>query len=241
MAGMNRLAWCDGASRCESGNRAAAMLRPAPGRRSRGAAPGGALALLLALAVLALAVPSKAQASVLVSNLNQPATGGAYPPGGVGSYFQSGGTDDLAQGFTTGTNADGYTLTSIEIPFAESISAADIADLTVSIHADDGSGNPAATALFALDKPASIDGYSGSTAGVAANRAAGGRYPRVHRPGRKHHDHVHHVDALLRRADLRSGCGYLVCDRRIPGYGRRPRLVDRRSVDLQARVRSLDR
>ena len=163
MNGMNRLAWCDGASRCESGNRAAAMLRPAPGRRSRGGAPGGALALLLALAVLALAVPSKAQASVLVSNLNQAATSGGYRTGiGTGQRFQDGGTDDLAQGFMTGTNADGYTLTSIDIPFAESISAADIADLTVSIHADDGSGNPAATALFALDKPASIDGNIGS-------------------------------------------------------------------------------
>ena len=80
MNGMNRLAWCDGASRCESGNRAAAMLRPAPGRRSRGGAPGGALALLLALAVLALAVPWKAQAQaeVLVSNLNQLASTTAF-------------------------------------------------------------------------------------------------------------------------------------------------------------------
>ena len=51
-----------GASNYESGNRAAALLR-----RLRS---GGALALL-ALAVLALAVPSKAQADVLVSNLNQ--------------------------------------------------------------------------------------------------------------------------------------------------------------------------
>ena len=59
-------------------------------------------------------------------------------------------------------DAAGYTLTSIEIPFAQDISAADIADLTVSIHADDGSGNPAATALFALDNPASIDGESGT-------------------------------------------------------------------------------
>ena len=98
----------------------------------------------------------------LVSNLNQSATSGAYPPGQTGSYFQSGGTDDLAQGFTTGMDAAGYTLTSIEIPFAQDISAADIGDLTVSIHADDGSGNPAATALFALDKPASIDGHPGS-------------------------------------------------------------------------------
>ena len=98
----------------------------------------------------------------LVSNLNQSATSGGYGSGGTGHYFQDGGTDDLAQGFTTGTNATGYTLTSIEIPFAEDISAADIADLTVSLHADDGSGNnPAATALFALDNPASIDGNIG--------------------------------------------------------------------------------
>ena len=94
----------------------------------------------------------------LVSNLNQTGTSGAHPVGQTGSYFQSGGTDDLAQGFTTGTDAAGYTLTSIEIPFAQDITAADIADLTVSIHAADGSGNPAATALFTLDNPASIDG-----------------------------------------------------------------------------------
>ena len=138
-----------------------AMLRPAPGRRSRGAAPGGALALLLALAVLALAVPSKAQADVLVSNLNQAGTSNVHPVGQTGSFFQSGGTDDLAQGFMTGTEAAGYTLTSIEIPFSQDITAADIADLTVSIHAADGSGNPTATALFTLDNPASIEGESG--------------------------------------------------------------------------------
>ena len=132
-----------GASGYESGNRAAALLR-----RLRS---GGALALL-ALAVLALAVPSKAQADVLVSNFNQLASDGGY----VGNQFRLSGTDDLAQGFTTGTNTGGYTLTSIEIPFTGSISTADIGDLTVSVHADDGSGNPAATALFALDKPASV-------------------------------------------------------------------------------------
>ena len=77
-------------------------------RRSRGGAPGGALALLLALAVLALAVPSKAQAEVLVSNLNQVATDFKLD-------FSSGATHYLfAQGFTTGANSGGYTLTSIE-------------------------------------------------------------------------------------------------------------------------------
>ena len=142
-----------GASGYEAGNRAAALLR-----RSRPCSGvlGGALALL-AFAVLALAVPSKAQADVLVSNLNQGASDGGNRSGG-GSQFQQMGTDDLAQGFMTGTNADGYTLTSIEMLFASDISAADIGDLTVSIHADDGSDNPAATALFALEKPASITG-----------------------------------------------------------------------------------
>ena len=111
----------------------------------------------------------------LVSNLNQSATSGGYGSGGggTGHYFQDGGTDDLAQGFTTGTNATGYTLTSIEIPFAEDISAADIADLTVSLHADDGSGNnPAATALFALDNPASIDGNIGFQGSIPTDRVA---------------------------------------------------------------------
>ena len=111
----------------------------------------------------------------LVSNLNQSATSGGYGSGGggTGHYFQDGGTDDLAQGFTTGTNATGYTLTSIEIPFAEDISAADIADLTVSLHADDGSGNnPAATALFALDNPASIDGNIGFQGSIPTDLVA---------------------------------------------------------------------
>ena len=110
----------------------------------------------------------------LVSNLNQSATSGGHSGGiGTGHYFQDGGTDDLAQGFTTGTNATGYTLTSIEIPFAEDISAADIADLTVSLHADDGSGNnPAATALFALDNPASIAGNTGFEGSIPTDRVA---------------------------------------------------------------------
>ena len=151
MTGMNRLAWCDGASRCESGNRAAAMLRPAPGRRSRGGAPGGALALLLlALAVLALAVPWKAQAEVLVSNLNQVATDTKLD-------FSSGATHySFAQGFTTGANSGGYTLTSIEIAFKSGVTATQIGAVTASVWTADGSGNPD-TEQFTLTKPASFD------------------------------------------------------------------------------------
>ena len=110
--------------------------------------------------------------AVLVSNLNQLGTSNVHPVGQTGTYFQSGGTDDLAQGFMTGTEAAGYTLTSIEIPFSQDISAADIADLTVSIHAADGSGNPTATALFTLDNPASIEGVFGTNDAVADRVAA---------------------------------------------------------------------
>ena len=118
-------------------------------RRSRGAAPGGALALLLALAVLALAVPSKAQAEVLVSNLNQEASTNQL-------RFRTGDRRfSIAQGFTTGTSTGGYTLTSIEIPFQDDYTATEIGDLTAGVWSDDGSGNPN-TELFALTKPTSI-------------------------------------------------------------------------------------
>ena len=125
-------------------------------RRSRGGAPGGALALLLALAVLALAVPSKAQAEVLVSNLNQEASTDQLG-------FRSGNNRfSIAQGFTTGTSIGGYTLTSIEIPFQDDYTATEIGDLTAGVWSDDSSGNPN-TELFALTKPTSIVGPMSTT------------------------------------------------------------------------------
>ena len=124
-------------------------------RRSRGAAPGGALALLLALAVLALAVPSKAQAEVLVSNLNQLASTTAF------NFGHSGTENSLAQGFMTGASTGGYTLTSIEVAFNQGQSATQLGNLTVGVWSDDGSGNPSAE-LFTLTKPASIVGATES-------------------------------------------------------------------------------
>ena len=87
-------------------------------------------------------------AAVLVSNLGESATGS-------GAGFGPGGSRDLAQVFTTGSNAAGYTLTSIEVPFSFAISAANIGDLSVSVWSVDGSGNPQ-TKQFDLTKPASI-------------------------------------------------------------------------------------
>ena len=66
---------------------------------------GRRAAWLAPLVVLALwAADAKAQSNVLVSNIGQPTVGSID----LDSY-------DLAQKFTTGANAGGYTLTSVEI------------------------------------------------------------------------------------------------------------------------------
>ncbi|MCY3601037.1 MAG: fibronectin type III domain-containing protein, partial [Gemmatimonadetes bacterium] len=94
----------------------------------------------LALAVLAFAasaVPASAQ-SVLVSNIGQ--TSGAT------SNLAA---VDMAQGFTTGSNTHGYTLTSVEVSFAARAS-----NVTVRV---ERSGVPAGTGLVAtLTNPTSV-------------------------------------------------------------------------------------
>ena len=64
-----------------------------------------AAAALLALAG-ALALPATAQADVLVSNIGTSSDAASSP---IGSNW------DHAQGFGTGANSSGYTLTSIEV------------------------------------------------------------------------------------------------------------------------------
>ena len=117
-----------------------------PIRRWRRAA--AFMVLCASLAAPLLGTGGSAQAAVQVSNFGESATN-------AGSSFGNNGVDDLAQVFTTGTNAVGYTLTSIEMPFADAISAADIGDLSVSVWSVDSDGNPQ-TEQFDLTKPASI-------------------------------------------------------------------------------------
>ena len=94
----------------------------------------------------------------LVSNLNQVASDNKL-------YFGSGSTNySFAQGFTTGANPGGYTLTSIEVAFSAGVSAAAIGNVTASVWTADGSGNPA-TDLFTLNKPASFDRPTTTTSG----------------------------------------------------------------------------
>ena len=102
----------------------------------------------------------------LVSNLNQEATTDAV---GFGNF----GTRNLvAQGFTTGANPGGYTLTSIEVAFDGAQTTTQLGDLTAGVWSDDGSGNPNAE-LFMLTKPASIAAAtfsgSGATLSVTGN------------------------------------------------------------------------
>ena len=89
-----------------------------------------------------------AQAEDLVRNFGESASD-------TDASFGNNGAFDLAQVFTTGSNATGYILTSIEMAFTSAISAADIGDLSVSVWSVDGLGNPQAKE-FDLTKPASI-------------------------------------------------------------------------------------
>ena len=93
------------------------------------AAPRLAVGMLLLLCAAGVAAP--AAADVLVSNLQQVAGGDGFL-----SDF------DQAQAFTTGSNSDGYTLTSVELNMAWRVTSDAL--FTVSIHSDN-SGAPGAS------------------------------------------------------------------------------------------------
>ena len=124
-----------------------------PIRRWRRAA--AFLVLCASLMAPLLGAGGSAQAAVLVSNLDKSATN-------LPASF-SHGDRDLAQGFRTGTHADGYTLSSIEMPFGSAISAADIGDLSVSVWSVDSSGDPLMK-QFDLMNPLSIAAAAYTTA-----------------------------------------------------------------------------
>ena len=103
----------------------------------------------------------------LVSNVGQLATTDPLS-------FSSGASQyAIAQGFTTGANSLGYTLTSIEIAFKDALTATQVGDLTASVWSDDGSGNPSAE-LFTLTKPASI--VAATTTDVGTDSDVTGNY-----------------------------------------------------------------
>ena len=67
-----------------------------------------------------------------------------------------------AQAFTTGSNASGYTLESVEVVFAESISSANIGDISVGVWTANATGDPLAS-VHALTNPVSATGKMPAT------------------------------------------------------------------------------
>ena len=107
-----------------------------------------AAALLVALAaLLALPLPAQAQTvTTFVSNTGQARNASSS----LHVSFRSG--IAIAQGFRTGSNADGYTLNAIEI-FVEASSIANSSEFTANIHAEAVGGGPAADVLYELTTP----------------------------------------------------------------------------------------
>ena len=107
-----------------------------------------AAGFLVAVATL-LALPLQAQAQTvqtLVSNTGQDRDNSNLNVGGSTGWVQ-------AQGFTTGDNTDGYTLSSVEVFFNFGFGSGD--EVTVSIYGADASGDPGSS-LYVLNNPSSI-------------------------------------------------------------------------------------
>ena len=113
--------------------------------------------------VVAANTPATPAPRALVSNLGQ-----AAHSAGVSATD----SQDLAQGFTTGSRSGGYTLGSVELDVTGFTGTA--SDVTVSIYSE--SGNDPNTAVHVLTTPASISGLTTFTAPSNANLAADTQY-----------------------------------------------------------------
>ena len=114
---------------------------------------------MLALLVFAVidAVPARAQTSItLVSNTGQ-----------TGSAIASGLNRDYAVGFTTGANVAGYTLTQVDIPFAD-VRPAQVA-FSVSIRSSSAGSPGASLGALTLDGTLSVgtNSFAASGGGIA--------------------------------------------------------------------------
>ena len=122
------------------------------------------IGVFLAAATLMLGFPAPAHAqTVLVSNTGQ-SNAGQTPVN----------PSDNAQGFTTGQNTLGYSLTSIELGVGV---ASGSGALTVTVRGDDGSGDPGGNTLYTLNNPANVAaGLRTFTAPAGASLSANTQY-----------------------------------------------------------------
>ena len=103
--------------------------------------------LLVFAALFAASTAAQAQTvQTLVSNTGQDRDNSNLNVGGSTGWVQ-------AQGFTTGDNTDGYTLSSVDVFFQFGFGSGD--EVTVSIYGADASGNPGSS-LHVLNNPSSI-------------------------------------------------------------------------------------
>ena len=122
------------------------------------------IGVFLAAATLMLGFPAPAHAqTVLVSNTGQSNAGQT-----------SVNPNDHAQGFTTGQNTLGYSLTSIELDVGV---APGSGTLTVTVRGDDGSDDPGGNTLYTLNNPANVAaGLRTFTAPAGASLSANTQY-----------------------------------------------------------------
>ena len=109
-----------------------------------------AAGLLLAFAAL-LAQPLQAQAATLVSNISQTASSSVQLS-----------INEMAQGFETGDNTDGYTLESIEIEFASVPSSGSASSMVVALWSAVGTTDfRPSSSLATLSNPSNLSGSTG--------------------------------------------------------------------------------
>ena len=130
-----------------SNETASARTSADPGRPGRGRvrplAARAAAAFLVAFAAL-LALPLQAQAQTVVTLVNSSNQTAGQSSTALGNHWE------IAQGFTTGSNTDGYTLTNIRAVFPTVGSSP---SLTVTLHKD----APTNAAIATLTNPATIE------------------------------------------------------------------------------------
>ena len=123
-----------------SNETAPARTSAAPGRPGRGRLRP--LAAFLAAFAALLALPLQAQAQTVVTLVNSSSQTAGQSSTALGNHWE------IAQGFTTGSNADGYTLTNIRAAILNNMPS-----LTVTLHKD----APTNAAIATLTNPATIE------------------------------------------------------------------------------------
>ena len=125
-----------------------ACLTAHASRHAGRAAPAWAGLLAVSAALLLatlLGAAGQARAAVLISNIGQP--NGTTTEGVIVN-------GPLVQAFTTGSNANGYTLESVEVVFEDPIPGTDIGNYAVGVWTANAMGDPLAS-VHALTNPAS--------------------------------------------------------------------------------------